>query len=240
VIVFGLRFHREVVKQATQPPAEAVGPYAFQTYITNQLGASVGVRLMQTLHSLGYQAVMSGDLFHTASYAANTRGLQHDLFANRFAALGAGLGYLTTSGHLGTPQFGVCQRFVAIVTDAPLQASPLYRPTAEEDLCASCPQPCRTTCPMGAIQQKQLRIVCEGMEYRFNAIDSRRCDWSKRYALVEDSGFKYLGSPTDVQPPEAIIPAALAEALRQHDPIKRRLPAVAEPCVINCPLALKE
>jgi len=240
VIVFGLRYHREVVKQATRPPAQAVGPYAFQTYITNWLGAGLGVRLIQMLNSLGYKAVMSGDLFNTASYAANTRGPQHDLFANRFAALGAGLGYLTTSGHLATPQFGICQRFVAIVTDAPLQASPLYRPTAENYHCDSCSRMCLATCPTGAIRKRQLRIVCEGAEYRFNEIDSQRCDWCKRYALVGESGFKYLGSPADVQPPEVITPAALAEALRQHDPIKRYMPAVAEPCVINCPLALKE
>ncbi|NLF40185.1 hypothetical protein GX586_12125 [bacterium] len=80
--------------------------------------------------------------------------------------------------------------------------------------------------------------VCEvGRDYSFNKIDRKRCDWVKRYALMGDSGFKYLGSPADVPPGTTITPETLADALRQHDPIKKYRPVVAEPCVIKCPYA---
>jgi hypothetical protein len=41
----------------------------------------------------------------------------------------------------------------------------------------------------------------------------------------------------DIPAPDPITPEALADGLRQHDPIKKYRPVVAEPCVINCPLA---
>ena len=34
--------------------------------------------------------------------------------------------------------------------------------------------------------------------------------------------------------------AALADAVRGHDPIKKYRPVVAEPCVLRCPLAARE
>ncbi len=236
VLVFGLRYHKEVLHWATRPPAEAVGPYAFQTYVTHWLGSVIGYRLIRRLENLGYRAALTMDLTGTDSVTANPRGPQPDLFSNRFAGLAAGLGQLTVSGHLATPQFGIRQRLIAIVTDAPLVASPL--PGADvERRCTGCAQPCISSCPSQAISRKTLTLTCEGREYSFNRIDARRCDWVKRYTLMGESGFKYLGSKLDVPAPAEITAKALADALRQHDPIKKYRPVVAEPCVINCPLA---
>jgi ferredoxin len=177
------------------------------------------------------------DVTDTDSTVANPRGPQPDLFANRFAGAAAGLGWLTTSGHLATPEFGIRQRLVAIVTDAPLKASPLRIPEDDEDRCAGCDAPCITTCPSKAITHETLELNCDGARFRFNRIDAQRCDWSKRYALTGESGFKYLGSDVDVPYPDAPTAEGLAEALRKHDPIKKYRPVVAEPCIINCPLA---
>jgi epoxyqueuosine reductase QueG len=240
VLVFGLRLHEESLRWATRPPAEAVGPYSYQTYVTNWLGAVIGARLVKRLEAFGYSAVLTTDLTGTESFTANPRGPQPDLFANRFAGLAAGLGYLTTSGHLATPQFGIRQRVVAIVTDAPLTASPLYTPATEAIRCTTCDEPCLTTCPSRAFTGERVEVSCEGQRYAFQRIDARRCDWVKRYALMGESGFQYLGSTLDLAPDDAITAAGLADALRQHDPIKKYRPVVAEPCVINCPLAVNE
>ena len=236
VLVFGLRYHKEVLRWATKPPAEAVGPYAFQTYVTNWIGSVVGYRLVQCLEQLGYAATMVTDLTGTDSVTANPRGPQPDLFSNRFAGLAAGLGQLTVSGHLATPQFGIRQRLVAIVTNAPLTASPLAS-SGQAEACAGCDRPCIGSCPSKAITTEEVRLTCEDRNYRFNRIDGKRCDWVKRYALMGESGFKYLGSKVDVPAPDTITAEALADALRQHDSIKKYRPVVAEPCVINCPLA---
>ena len=239
VLVLGLRYHREVLRWATRPPAEAVGPYAFQTYVTHWLGTILGYRLVQALRDLGYQAVIATDLTATDSLTANPRGPQPDLFANRFAGLAAGLGWIAASGHLTTPQFGIRQRCIAIVTNAPLSASPLRLPTAAQDCCAACAtKPCVTTCPSQALGTQLFPLSCEGQAFAFPAIDPKRCDWCKRYALDGNCGFRYLGSPVDIPAPTEITAAALADGLRQHDPIKKYRPVVAEPCVINCPLAV--
>jgi epoxyqueuosine reductase QueG len=239
ILVFGLRYHKEVLRWATRPPAEAVGPYSFQTYVTNWLGTIIGYRLVQALRDLGYQAVITTDLTATDSLTANPRGPQPDLFANRFAGLAAGLGWIAASGHLTTPQFGIRQRCIAIVTNAPLRPSSLCVPTAAQDRCAACPtQPCVATCPSQALGTRLLPLTCDGQTFSFPRIDPKRCDWCKRYALDGDCGFRYLGSPVDLPAPADITAEALAAGLRQHDPIKKYRPVVAEPCVINCPLAV--
>ncbi len=239
VLVFGLRLHEEVLRQATRPPAEAVGPYAFQTYVTNWLGSVIGYRLVKRLEAAGYKAVISKDLTGTDSVTANPRGPQPDLFANRFAGLAAGLGYLTHSGHLATPQFGLRQRCIAIITDALLTPSPLHVTAGVLNRCHDCSEPCIECCPSQAIQKQRIELNCEDQTYVFNRIDGRRCDWVKRYALMGESGFKYLGSRLDIPPSSVITKSDLAAALRRHDPIKKYRPVVAEPCVINCPLALR-
>ena len=236
VLVFGLRQHAKVLEFATRPPAEAVGPYAFQTYITAWLGASLGGRLVNWLQDAGYQATLTFDLTGTDSFTATPRGPQPDLFSNRFAGLAAGLGQLTVSGHLATPEFGLRQRLVAIVTDALLEPSRLSHAN-QPSACADCERMCITTCPSKAITATTVEFMCEDRTFAFNRIDGRRCDWVKRYALLGDSGFKYLGSPADVPAPEHPESKDLEAALRQHDPIKKYRPVVAEPCVINCPLA---
>ncbi|HHW10141.1 MAG TPA: hypothetical protein GXX29_09230 [Firmicutes bacterium] len=237
VIVFGLRLHREVVHWAVRSPAETIGPYAFQTYITNWLGQSIGARLIQHLESLGYKAVMVQDLMNTASFAASPRGPQPDLRSNRFAALCAGLGRMAVNGFVVTPQFGIRQRFLAIITDAPLAPSSLPYPDQEEDLrCASCPdRPCITTCPVQALSDEVVTLELEGRQFSFHRIDRKKCDWAKRYALVGESGFKYMGSNVDIPPGEEVTAESLAAALRQHQLTEKRRPIVAEPCVINCP-----
>jgi epoxyqueuosine reductase QueG len=235
VVVVGLRYHKQVLRWATRPPAEAVGPYAFETYVTNWVGMQIGYQLIQQLAAFGHEAVMTMDLTGAGSHTANPRGEQPDLYANRFAALAAGLGDLTVSGHLTTPQFGLRQRFVALVTDAELTATPL--PGPRELRCATCDRPCVSTCPSQAIGDEQVTITCQGRRWSFHRIDPLRCDWVKRYALMAGSGFRFLGSATDIAPPPTITPEALGAALTQLDPIKRYRPAVAEPCVIHCPLA---
>jgi len=234
VVVFALRMPGEVVRQATRPPAEAVGPYSFQTYITHWQGTVIGGFIAKRLAEHGARAAFTMDLMNTGSRIATPRDLQEDLFCNRFAAVAAGLGTMTVSGHVATPEFGVRQRFIAIVTDADLAPSPMPVDTTPER-CVGCARPCVSRCPSHAITAEEIAFTCAGRAFRFNRIDPLRCDWSKRYALLGASGFQFLGSRVDVDPGDAITTESLAEALRQHDPIKKYRPVVAEPCILACP-----
>jgi epoxyqueuosine reductase QueG len=240
VMVFALRMHAEAVERAGKPPAEAAGPYAFQTYATNWVGCSIAVQLVKQLESLGYHAALSLDLLNAASVTANPRGEQPDGLSNRFAAVAAGLGWLTVNGRAATPEFGLRQRFIAVVTDAELDESSLRTPSAKEDLCASCDRRCISACPSKALLTTSAAIDVEGTSFGFNHIDPGLCDWTKRYALMKDCGFKYLGSKTDIDPQGEVTAAKLAAALPKLDPIKNLRPVVVEPCLAVCPYAREQ
>ena len=167
------------------------------------------------------------------SAIASPRGFIEDLFCNRFAAVAAGLGVLTQSGRVLTADFGIRQRFIAIVTDADLREDQLV--TAAPELCASCEELCLKACPTQAMSARKISFECDGVIYNFNHIDINRCDWSKRYAITGESGFKYLGSVLDEIPAEEITADVLEAALKKHDPIKKYRPVACEPCVIQCP-----
>ena len=105
VLVIGLRYHKKVVEFATKPPAEAVGPYAFQSYVTRWQGALMASKIVQKLRQLGYQAAMTADLMGLGSAIASPRGFIEDQFSNRFAAVAAGLGILNRAGRVVTRDF---------------------------------------------------------------------------------------------------------------------------------------
>jgi epoxyqueuosine reductase QueG len=237
VIVIGLRYHQKVVEFAAKPPAEAVGPYSFQTYVTRWQGDFMATQIMQKLNHMGYKAVLTNDLMGLGSAIASPRGFIEDLFSNRFAAVAAGVGSLAESGRVVSEEFGIRQRFIAIVTDAELKTDDLIAKVP--DLCRNCQKFCITKCPTAAMTSEKISFECEGVSFSFNRRDINRCDWSKRYAIAGESGFKYLGSPLDEIPDGEITAETLASALKKHDPIKKYRPVACEPCMIECPYAIK-
>jgi epoxyqueuosine reductase QueG len=233
IIVIGLRYHQKVLEFATKPPAEAVGPYAFQTYVTSWQGGLMASKIIQKLNHMGYKAIMSNDLMGLGSAIASPRGFIEDVFCNRFAATAAGLGSLAESGRVVSNEFGTRQRFIAIVTDAKLEADKLVEQPPE--LCQNCDKFCIKSCPTAAMTAKKITFKCENISFSFNKRDINRCDWSKRYAIAGESGFKYLGSPLDEIPDAEITAEALGKALKKHDPVKKYRPVACEPCMIECP-----
>jgi epoxyqueuosine reductase QueG len=232
VIVFGLRYHSKVLEFAAKPPAEAVGPYAFQTYITRWHGTLLASKIAMRLNEMGHRAAITADLMGLGSAIASPRDFIEDLFSNRFAAVAAGLGTLAKSGRVLTPEFGSRQRFMAVVTDAELGEDAISDSIPE--LCGNCDL-CVGACPTAAISSREIGFACDGVEFRFREIDRNLCDWSKRYALSGESGFKYLGSKLDESPEGKVTAAKLAAALKKHDPIKKYRPVACEPCMTACP-----
>lgn len=176
---------------------------------------------------------MSSDLLKTGSMIATPRGMLEDLSGNRFAAFASGLGAFLKNGHLYSPELGLRQRFTAIVTDAEIEADEILNLKASP--CEECDERCISSCPVNAFEKEKVNFECEGVKNFFYKKNRVRCDWSIRYALVGDSGFKYLGSKTDEHPSSEISEKELHEALQKHDPIKRHRMVVMEPCMINCP-----
>jgi ferredoxin len=182
----------------------------------------------------GVESVITHDLMGLGSMIASPRGGSvEDFYCNRFAAVAAGLGTLATSGRVVTREFGMRQRFIAIITDAELDADELIADAPS--LCADCGDACVKACPSAALSNKKIEIECEGTRFSFNKREVNRCEWSKRYAIAGDAGFKYLGSPLDEIPEGEITAESLKNALKKHDPIKKYRPVVCEPCMLECP-----
>ena len=235
VIVFALRQHEAPLQHAVKTPAEAVGPYVFQTYATDWVGGQVAFRLLKHLEQWGWKGAIAADLLNTAGFIATPRGPELDTSANRFAAIAAGRGGLLHHGRDATRECAIRQRFVAVVTDAEIAPSSVCPQEEVDALCAACDRKCVNSCPSRAFSEELFSVECEGVQHRFARLDRARCDWSKRYALTAESGFAYLGSDVDDAPPESMSPDELAGSLHKLDPVKKHRPVVAEPCVLNCP-----
>lgn len=233
VLVIGVHHPGANLDLAGEPPARAVGPYAFSTYQMAKELAYLAWRAVALLHMWGYRAVAVHDLCGTASQIITPRGLQPDAFPSRFAAAAAGLARIGWHGAPITPQFGVTQRFISIVTDAPLQ------PTAVRDLadpCDGCDRPCTAACPVGAIPADGcVEVTVGATAQHFASLDGLRCDWAKKYGLVADEGPGLMGQTTDIAPPDTEITAEhIAAALAQKDPVQKHFTCVVERCLQAC------
>ncbi len=228
VVVLGLALHDVVLQRAGEPPAMAVGPYSYQQFQTSRELVLLASRVAQTLRDVGHRACVSMDLCRTASRVMNPRGRQLDAWANRFAAAAAGLATIGRHGAPITPEYGVHQRFVAVVTDAPLE------PTAVEVLgspCGDC-NACVAACPVGAIQE-----VSGGTDpLGWLQVDKVRCDWAKKYGLEPEEGPVYCGSRNKASAPASRIrPDDVFAAVKTTDPLQKNLTCIFEGCLKACP-----
>jgi epoxyqueuosine reductase len=95
------------------------------------------------------------------------------------AAVRAGLGQIGYSGELLTPEFGPRQRLQVILTDAPLEATPL----CEKPVCDLCKQ-CVTSCPLGAMTEAdETELTICGLQMPLAAVNWDTCRGCQNGAL---------------------------------------------------------
>jgi len=227
VIVLGLHYPYALAEQAAQPPAENIGPYV--CFVKNEMPGllqNLAFDLLRWLHARGYQAVGTLDL-EGVSFPPH--------FANRLAAVCAGLGEFGLAGHLLTPQFGFAKRTVSIITDALLPEDPLYE---GQKLCLSCGA-CLARCPVEAFStRRKIILSIEGKKFSFAWRDRLKCEWAHRFGLVGAEGPQYMGCQIDLMPPKRITLPAFARAMKQIQQwsLVERLNwnYTYEGCVISC------
>lgn len=229
-IVLGMVYPEANLARAGEPPADAAGPYAFSQYQITRDIAVDALMIARELAHRGYRAAVTYDVTGCGSLTENPRFDIPDVFCGRFEAAAAGLAVIGRAGFALHPEHDMRVRYIAIVTDAPIAPTPSqvegFAP------CADCPAPCLPACPVAALSSTQTE--CAG-GWCWARRDWLRCDWAKKYALIGDEGPKYMGSRTNVPPPEGPITAELiAEAMLQRDPIQRHLDCIIEPCVKAC------
>lgn len=96
-----------------------------------------------------------------------------DVFVHfRIAAFCAGLGEIGYSKIFLTPEFGPRQRFAGVLTDAPLDADPIYDGPSLCDRCMSCVK----ECPGQAISKTEtVKVTVAGRTVEWGKLDVSRC-----------------------------------------------------------------
>ncbi len=234
VIVLGMHYPETPVERVGQPPAEAVGPYVFTQYEVNRLTGHLAYSICRSLNAMGYEAVYSHNLTGAGSTVGSPRGQFNDATCNALEAAAAGIGQMTLNGSVYTEEFGIHQRFVAIVTNADLEADEIKEGLTE--LCAGC-EKCLTACPTCALRKEAITTLeLDGKKVTYLPADANRCDWATKFSLVSEEGNMYTGNYTDVPCPETVTTENLDAALRQMDPVLKFRPVTGEKCIIACPL----
>ena len=234
VIVLGMHYPETAAERVGQPPAEAVGPYVFSQYAVNRMTGHLAYSICRALNSMGYEAVYSHNLTGAGSTVGSPRGQFNDATCNALEAVAAGIGQMALNGSVVTEAYGIHQRFVAIVTNADLEADEVKAGLAAA--CSGCEQ-CLTACPTCALRKEALtELTLNGKQVTYLPVDANRCDWATKFSLVTEEGNVYTGNYTDVPCPEKVTEENLAEALRQMDPVLKFRPVTGERCIVTCPL----
>lgn len=237
VIVMGMHYPETPADRVGKPPAEAVGPYVFTQYEVNRLTGHLGYSICRALNALGYEAVYSHNLTGAGSTVGSPRGQFNDASCNALEAVAAGIGHMTLNGSVATEEFGIHQRFVAIVTNADLESDEVKAGLAKA--CVGCER-CLNLCPTGALRKAVLtEIDIDGKSVTYLPVDANRCDWATKFSLISEEGNMYTGNFTNIPCPEKVTAEALTEALRQQDPVFKFRPVTGEKCIVNCPLGIK-
>ena len=144
---------------------------------------------------------------------------------------------MTLNGSVATEEFGIHQRFVAIVTNADLESDEVKAGLA--GACAGCER-CLNLCPTGALRKAALtEIDMDGKAVTYLPADANRCDWATKFSLISEEGNIYTGNFTNIPCPEKVTAEALTEALSQQDPVFKFRPVTGEKCIVSCPLGIK-
>ena len=232
VIVLGVSFLNGSVKNVGKGPAPKAAHYGVTVHkemiLQNEMIAN---HLALTLEKYGYHAAVTSDLDGLASksYSWMLPGIR----ANALTALCAGMGTLGKNGLVINRDYGSRVRYVAVVTDAELDADPL---ADNPDACGTCSK-CITGCPAASLSdESSVQLQIEGHMYKFAVINRLRCDWASQYGLLGEEGPKYLGSTNDFQVPDHITREKLIETIKKSDRLQiTNFAPIVEHCVIDCP-----
>ena len=174
--------------------------------------------LNRLLHSIAYKVTLflESEGYMALPFPPTISGIGGAEISHRHIAVAAGLGEFGWAGYVLTPQFGARQRFVSVITEAPLKGDDMFD---GPQLCEpeGCSFVCVKECPMEALSmttKKTCQIGDQRIEY--TSIDRLRCSWAINGLTKKVGGFK------EIPMPSIIDEEALDHALAQKDPAQIR------------------
>ncbi len=197
---------------------------------------NIALKVVQYLNCQRYRAIFATDLTGLASRVMmNSRSREGlpDMKANLYPAMLAGLAYPGLHGCPITEKYGVRQRFIAVVTDCPLDNETLY---TGNYACEACKKPCISHCPTTALKNKTAELKIEQTTFYIPSVDCFACDWAKRYAMSGKEGPQYYGLKTDIPVPGKREAEEILMAINKIEwGVQKRHANICEECIRICP-----
>ena len=183
---------------------QEIGPYRVQYQMNNYLD-EISYKMGLFLERAGWRAVpiVSSNIWRYKGFKDLTEHFAPDI-SHLHSAVAAGLSEFGINGLSITPEYGARQRYVSIITDAPLVPTPLLEPGSVCDGCNLCVKECRS----GALS-KELDgwkvVEIEDKTYRYLNKNLWRCSWGEHFDL-----------DLDLEIPEKVDEAVILENVAKY------------------------
>ena len=185
VIVCAIHHLDEAIELGGEKHPQIIGPYSIQ-YAMNVKLDYIAFRVARYLDRLGYEAVpiAASNIWRYRPFGELTATFAPDM-SHIYAATCAGLGQLGWHGLTMSPEYGPRNRFISIITNAPLCATPMYDETKLCDMCGECIKHCPTDAYRKEVNGVKI-VEVEGREFKFANKNLWRCAWGEHFDLDLD------------------------------------------------------
>jgi len=185
VVVCAIHHLDEAIELGGEEHPQIIGPYSIQ-YVMNLKLDYIAFRVARYLDSLGYEAVpiAASNIWRYRPFGGMTATFAPDM-SHIYAATCAGIGQLGWHGLTMSPEYGPRNRFISVITNAPLCPTPLYDETKLCDMCGACIE----HCPTDAYRKEcngTKSIEVEGKVFKFANKNLWRCAWAEHFDLDLD------------------------------------------------------
>ena len=186
VLVCGIHHTDAMIEIGGEANAHEQGAYLYQLFMNRQLDI-ISYSMGRWLEEHGWRAVpvVASNIWRYRPYKEQESTFAPDM-SHIYASVAAGLTELGWSGLAMSPEYGPRNRFVSIITDAPLVPTPLL---PGNSLCDRCNM-CVSRCPTMAFTKEvrgEVALHIEENAYMRCEKNLWRCAWAEHFGLSIDA-----------------------------------------------------
>jgi epoxyqueuosine reductase QueG len=185
VLVCAIHHTDGMIEMGGESSPHDQGSYLFQMLMNDHLDV-ISYTMGRFLEDAGYRAVpiTASNIWRYRPYKDLTATFAPDM-SHIYASVAAGLSEMGYNGLAMTPEYGARNRFVSIITDAPLEPSPLLPGNTLCDRCNMCVKMCPTLATSAEVVG-ETALEIEDKRYRFANKNLWRCAWAEHFGLSVD------------------------------------------------------
>lgn len=184
IIVCAIHHPDATIELDGEPSAHKQDSYGVQMTMNHKFDM-ISFRFARMLEGLGYKTIpiAGSNIWRYKEYKGLKAVFAPDI-SHIYSSVAAGLTVMGWNGLALSPEYGARNRFVTVITEAPLVPTPLL----DEKVCDMCGE-CIETCPMDCFKKELLgmnQLEIEDKIHKFPKRNLWRCAWSEHFALDLD------------------------------------------------------